>query len=128
MERPPEDLGLRPPADFTPCWSGVARAYDTNGDGRPDRVRVSFQGKDRCYGEDSDHDGRIDTWDVVDEAGRLTQRAHDSNSDGKVDQVWTFDPTRPGCAAVALDRDGDGKVDGDGGIDLCALRAAPAPR
>jgi hypothetical protein len=125
MAQPPDDLGAPPPADYTPCWTGEARAIDTDGDGKADRVRVSFQGKDRCYGEDSNHDGRIDTWDVMDESGRLTKRAHDSNDDGKVDQAWTFDPTRKGCATVAPDADGDGKPDPGSPVDICQQLSAP---
>jgi hypothetical protein len=124
-QQPTDGIGLPPPADYTPCFSGEARAYDTNGDGRPDKVKVSIQGKDRCYGEDSDHDGRIDTWDVLDENGKLTKRAHDSNGDGKVDQAWTFDPTRAGCATVALDADGDGRPDPGSPIDICRQLASP---
>ena len=109
INQQPDGLGLSPPADYEACYAGEARAYDTNGDGRPDAVRVSVKGRDRCYGEDSNHDGKIDTWDVLDEKGTLRQRAHDSNGDGKVDQAWTFDPTRPGCATITMDRDGDGQ-------------------
>jgi len=126
MAQPPEDLGAPPPADYTPCWTGEARAIDTDGDGKVDRVRVSFQGRDRCYGEDSNHDGRIDTWDVMDESGRLTKRAQDSNADGRVDQAWTFDPTRRGCATVAPDVDGDGKPDPGSPVDICQQLSAPA--
>lgn len=119
MERPPEGIGLAPPADYTPCYRGVAKAYDTNGDGRPDKVKVTLEGKERCYGEDGNHDGVIDTWDVMDEQGNLTRRAHDSNGDGRVDQAWIFDPTRKGCSSVVVDRDGDGKSDIGGPLDLC---------
>jgi hypothetical protein len=117
MERPPEGLGLPPPADYTPCFYGEARGYDSNGDGKPDHVRVSLHGRDRCYGEDTDHDGKIDTWDLMDEQGRLIRRAHDANGDGRVDQHWTFDPTRPGCPTIAADV--EGKVDRASPIDLC---------
>ena len=126
MERPPEGLGLAPPADYTPCYSGEARAYDTNGDGRVDKVKVSLNGKDRCYGEDQNHDGVIDTWDVMDEGGNLARRAHDSNGDGKVDQAWTFDPTRKGCGSLTVDRDGDGKNDLGIPLDLCRTPTIPA--
>ena len=126
MEQPPAGLGMAPPAEYTPCWTGEARAYDTNGDGKPDKVKVSFQGKDRCYGEDSNHDGVIDTWDVLDERGNLAKRAHDSNGDGKADQAWTFDPTKKGCAKVTVDRDGDGQPDGIGALDMCPASAPAA--
>jgi hypothetical protein len=127
LEKPPDGLGMPPPADYTPCWTGEARAIDTDGDGKPDKVKVSFQGKDRCYGEDSNHDGKIDTWDVLDEQGNLAKRAHDSNGDGKPDQSWTFDPTGKGCASVVVDRDGDGQPDGIGALNMCpAGPAGPA--
>lgn len=126
MERPSDGLGLPPPADYAPCYTGEARGYDTDGDGKTDKVKVSVNGRDRCYGEDTDHNGRIDTWDVVDETGRLSKRAHDSNGDGRVDQAWTFDPTRQGCATVAADNNGDGKADPGTPVDICQqLSGAP---
>jgi hypothetical protein len=127
MERPGEGTGLPPPPDYTPCYSGEARAYDTNGDGHPDRIKVKVAGKDRCYGEDANHDGVIDTWDVMDEQGNLARRAHDSNGDGKVDQAWTFDPARKGCATMTVDRDGDGKADLGFPLDTCAPPPAVSP-
>lgn len=123
MERPPEGFGLAPPTDYTPCYTGEARAVDTDGDGHVDMVRVAVQGKDRCYGEDTNHDGKIDTWDLVDEGGNLTKRAHDANSDGRVDQAWTFDPARKGCSSIAFDRDHDGQLD-PGVFDTCASPTA----
>lgn len=125
MTDPPEELGARPPPDYTPCYTGEARAIDTDGDGKADRVRVSIQGRDRCYGEDTNHNGKIDTWDVVDDAGRLTKRAHDSNDDGRVDQAWTFDPSRSGCATIAPDADSDGKPDPGSMVDICQQLSAP---
>jgi hypothetical protein len=82
-------------------------------------VRVSIKGRDRCYGEDANHDGVIDTWDLMDENGNLVKRAHDSNGDGRVDQSWTFDPKRKGCATIAADRNADGKPDPGTPIDIC---------
>ena len=61
MERPPEGLGLPPPPDYGPCYWGEARGYDRTGDGRIDEVRVTFKGRERCYGEDTNRDGVIDT-------------------------------------------------------------------
>ena len=51
VERPPEGLGLPPPVDYEPCYVGEARAYDRNGDGKFDEVRVTFKGRERCYGD-----------------------------------------------------------------------------
>jgi hypothetical protein len=126
MERPPEGAGLAPPNDYTPCYTGEARGYDTNGDGRVDRIAVTVNGKPRCYGEDSNHDGVIDTWDLMDESGRISRRAHDSDGDRRVDQSWTFDPSLHGCASLALDRDGDGLIDPGDPIHICRqLGGAP---
>ena len=120
MERPPDDGR---PAARRPTTSPATRARRAattpTATARSTRSRVSVNGKDRCYGEDTDHDGKIDTWDVMDESGNLTRRAHDSNGDGRVDQAWTFDPTRHGCATIAPDRDGDGKPDPGSPIDIC---------
>lgn len=125
MEQPSDDIALRPPADYEPCYTGEARAYDNDGDGKVDEVRISVKGKARCYGEDQNHDGKIDTWDIVDEKGNVVRRAHDSNGDGRVDQAWTFDPARHGCATIAADRDGDGKPDPGSLVDICSSLTAP---
>jgi hypothetical protein len=128
MERPSDDGSMPPPPDYQPCFTGEARGYDTDGDGKVDKIRVSANGKTRCYGEDSNHDGKIDTWDVMDENGNLTRRAHDANGDGRADQHWTFDPAHHGCATIAPDLDGDGKPDPGSALDICkALAAPPAP-
>ena len=128
MERPSDDVALAPPADYQPCYQGEARGYDTNGDGKVDRIRVAVDGKDRCYGEDTDHDGKIDTWDVTDESGKLSKRAHDSNGDGRIDQAWTFDPGRRGCATISADANADGKPDPGNPVDVCrALAGSPPP-
>jgi hypothetical protein len=128
MERPSDDIAVRPPADYEPCYLGEARAYDNDGDGRVDEVRISVKGKPRCYGEDLNHDGKIDTWDLLDEDGNVRRRAHDSNGDGRVDQAWTFDPARHGCAIIAADRDGDGKPDLGSPVDICSsLTPFPPP-
>jgi hypothetical protein len=126
MQRPGDDLGMPPPADYQPCYAGEARGYDTNGDGHVDRIRVAVAGKDRCYGEDTNHDGKIDTWDVMDEQGNLAKRAHDANGDGRADQAWTFDPARPGCGTVAPDANGDGKPDPGSPVDICRNLAGAA--
>ncbi|HEY8089502.1 MAG TPA: hypothetical protein VIF09_16690 [Polyangiaceae bacterium] len=131
VERPTDDGSAPPPADFQACFAGEAHGYDTNGDGKVDRVTVGTGGKDRCYGEDTNHDGKIDTWDVMDDGGKVARRAHDSNGDGRVDQVWTFDPSRHGCATVSADRNADGKPDPGSPVDIClglsGTNPAPGP-
>ena len=119
MERPPEGVGLPPPVDYQPCYWGEARGYDRTGDGKIDEVRVVFKGRDRCYGEDTNHDGVIDTWDLMDEHGNLAKRTSDTNGDGRLDRTWTFDPARRGCATLSVDQDGDGKPDPGSPIDIC---------
>ena len=75
-----------------------------------------------------DHDGKIDTWDLLNESGQVVRRAHDSNGDGRVDQAWTFDPERRGCAAIAADENADGKADLGEAFDICkSLGAKNAP-
>jgi hypothetical protein len=86
MERPPEGVGLPPAPAFQPCYWGEARGYDRTGDGKIDEVRVLIKGRERCYGEDTNHDAVIDTWDLLDEHGDLVKRAHDSDGDGPFDQ------------------------------------------
>jgi hypothetical protein len=121
------DVTLPPPAEFAPCREASAKheRLDHDGDGRVDAIRViGAGGAEVCRGTDTNLDGHIDTWDVIDK-GRVTSRAHDSDENGKVDQVWAYqDAARPGCAMFGHDHDGDGKADG-ARIDLCALLAAP---
>ena len=94
MERPPEGLGLAPPPDYGPCYWGEARGYDRTGDGRIDEVRVMFKGRERCYGEDTNHDGVIDTWELADEHGEIVKRAQHVQGDGGLNDGATFDHVR----------------------------------
>jgi len=102
------------------------RESDFDRDGRPDEI-VSLRGgvvflKER----ETNFDDQIDTWDYY-ENGRLVRRERDSDSDGLIDQWWAFnDPTNPSCAAVATDRNVDGKPDPDSVVDACAEARAKA--
>jgi hypothetical protein len=118
-----QHVATPPPEDFTACSDPHVKhqLIDADADGRTDAVRiVSADGDvEVCRGADSNNDGRIDTWDLMKD-GKVTRRAHDSDADGRVDQVWTWpDATRPACALVARDHDGDGRADG-ATLDLCA--------
>jgi hypothetical protein len=134
QEQPGGDVGL-PPAndqDFRPCWTGHMWGLDTNGDGRPDVVKVKDDsGRDVCHGTDSNHDGKIDQWDTMDERGKVAKRSRDFNGDGKPDQKWSFDPTAEQCGKLELDHNGDGTM--DDALDLCphggagAAATVPAP-
>jgi hypothetical protein len=127
LERPGSDIGLPPPPDFQPCYQGQAKGLDTNGDGRPDVIKVTdASGRETCNGSDTDHDGKIDTWDVMDEKGQLKKRARDTNGDERADETWTFDPARPGCPAIYADKNGDGVPDSESHIDVCGSLAPTA--
>jgi hypothetical protein len=127
-DRPPgEDLGLRPPPAevFEPCSrvGNKVEHIDTNGDGKVDLLRISTPaGAEVCRGVDANLDGKIDTWDAIQE-GRVVQRAHDSDGDGKVDQHWSWPVVlRPGCGIMHADLDGDGRPDpGAAKLDPCGL-------
>lgn len=129
LERPGSDIGLRPPPDFQPCYEGQARGLDTNGDSRPDVIKVTdASGRETCSGSDTDHDGKIDTWDVMDEKGQLKKRARDTNGDERADETWFFEPSRPGCPAIYADKNGDGVPDSVAHIDVCgSLTPTSAP-
>lgn len=94
LERPPAGLGLPPPPDYGPCYWGEARGYDRTGDGRVDEVRVTFNGRERCYGEDTNRDGLIDTWELVDERGEVVKRAQHVQGDGGLNDGATIDRVR----------------------------------
>lgn len=80
---------------------------------------MTFKGRERCYGEDTDHDGVIDTWDLMDDHGHLLKRASDTNGDGRFDRTWTFDPTHKGCATTVAVRKGEGEPDSRATMDNC---------
>jgi len=103
------------------------RESDFDRDGRPDEIVSSKDGAVFLKERETNYDDQIDTWDYY-EGPRLARRERDSDGDGLVDQWWSFnDPTDPHCAAVASDRNVDGKPDPDNIVDLCAdARAAKA--
>ena len=95
------------------------RESDFDRDGRADEISLSKGGHIYLKLRETNFDNRIDTWDYY-ENDRLVRRERDSDGDGIVDQWWTFDdPSKPKCATVATDRDGDGKPDPDTVVDLC---------
>lgn len=109
------------------------RESDFDRDGRPDEIVTSREGFVFLKERETNYDDQIDTWDYY-EGGRLARRERDSDGDGLVDQWWAFnDPTDPRCAAVASDRNVDGKPDPENVVDLCAdaraekAKAAPTP-
>jgi hypothetical protein len=108
--------------------------YDTNGDGRPDRIThhhgskspqrldvdVDFDGSiDRWedFGEDgtlhryavAGADGRPHMWTVLDAKGAPLRYEYDHDVDGRFERAEIVENGR--IARVELDTDGDGKVD-----------------
>lgn len=107
------------------------KEFDFDRDGRVDEID-RFEGgalvrKDR----ETNLDGKLDTWDFY-QGGKLVSRSRDADGDGKIDQWWRWpNPDKPECALIDSDRDGDGRADPGGTIDLCAeaadAGALPAP-
>jgi hypothetical protein len=88
-------LGCRHrPTTYGPCYWGEARGYDRTGDGRIDEVRVTFKGRERCYGEDTNRDGVIDTWELMDEHGEVVKRVQRVHGDSGLNDDGTFDRVR----------------------------------
>ena len=77
----------------------VVKAYDLNGDGKPDAFEYYVRGKDDqghpvdrldCKEFDLNSDGKIDLWRWYDEKENLVREAMDTDFDGKVDVVTYF--------------------------------------
>lgn len=104
------------------------REHDFDRDGRPDEIDYFEAGALVRKERETNFDNKLDTWDYY-EGGVLARRERDSNGDKIVDQWWKFDPTRPRCAIVTSDLNGDGAPDPTTEVDLCGdgKRAAPPP-
>src|SRR5260221_11980207 len=90
LERPSTDIGLRPPADFAPCYQGRAEGLGTDKNGKPDVVRVKDEeGHEICHGNDTNHDGRIHEWGGMGQDGNLRKPARATNGDAVADEAWT---------------------------------------
>jgi hypothetical protein len=109
--------------------------FDSNGDGRPDRITRHRDGAKRPHRieSDVDFDGRTDRWDDFDEAGTLVRFAvgcpgdhpqlwtvvgpsgqpyryeHDADGDGRPERVEIVEEGR--IARIELDTDRDGRAD-----------------
>jgi hypothetical protein len=90
--------------------------FDT--DDRPDEVTHLTAGVVVRKERQTNHDGKIDTWDYFDQ-GALAREERDSNGDGLVDQWWTFTAARPDCPTVVIDVDGNGKPDDQTRMSMC---------
>jgi hypothetical protein len=104
------------------------REYGFDRDDRPDEIVLYEGGQLARKLSETNNDRKIDTWDYF-QAGRLVKEERDSSGDGYVDQWWTFpDPSKPNCAVVVSDVNGDGRPDEESKLDLCAGQTTvPAP-
>jgi len=129
FERPDEGRELPPPSSFEVCKaaSNTRERVDANHNGRLETVSVhALDGSEVCRGSDTDENGRVDTWDMV-EQGHVVKRARDSDENGKVDEVTLWpDPLRPECPVVFADEDGDG-IPEVVRVDVCGISKAKAP-
>lgn len=88
--------------------SEVKRAFDTNGDGKPDVVKTYEHGQLVQVEQDRNFDGRTDLVKKFDQ-GKLAQVTRDDNFDGKPESVEIY---RHGILAmVEHDPDGCGIAD-----------------
>jgi hypothetical protein len=89
--------------------SSSAQKVDTNGDGKPDIVRVMSDGREVCRMVDLNHDGRVDTFIYFDANGAVRRRESDFDRDGHIDEIAYYANGVP----VRKDRETnlDGKLD-----------------
>jgi hypothetical protein len=111
-----ESLALEPVTIMAGSWDNTEAlkvdrgVQDDNGDGLPERILFFASGSDTLlrFEEDSNGDGRVDTWQVY-ANGELTQRLRDTNGDGTVDVWEEYSDSR--MTGRTLDRDRNGVVD-----------------
>jgi hypothetical protein len=103
---------------FYDLWGHLQRIeYDSNGDGRPDRIAHHDGAKTpRLIEVDEDFDGRIDRWEDYDASGQLVKVGVSRRGQGP--DLWSY----PGPGGVPLRRDYD--EDGDGRVDRVELLEA----
>lgn len=97
--------------EHEPCdvESSSATKVDSNGDGKPDIVRVMSGGKEVCRAVDLNLDGRADSYLYFDSNGALRRRESDFDRDGKIDEIAEY----AGGVVVRKSRETnlDGKLD-----------------
>jgi len=89
--------------------SSSAEKLDTNGDGKPDIVRVMSGGREVCRMVDLNHDDKPDSFVYFDANGAIRRRESDFDRDGRIDEIDYFQ----GGIIVRKDRETnlDGKLD-----------------
>jgi hypothetical protein len=89
--------------EHEPCdvSSNSAEKTDTNGDGKPDIVRVMSGGHEVCRMIDLNHDGKPDSYLYFEASGALRRRESDFDRDGNLDEIAHY----AGGAVVRKDRE-----------------------
>src|SRR5258705_2683021 len=67
--------------------SSSAEKLDTNGDGKPDIVRVTSGGREVCRMVDLNHDDKPDSFVYFEPSGAIRRRESDFDRDGRIDEV-----------------------------------------
>src|SRR5438445_7717069 len=70
--------------------SSSAEKLDTNGDGKPDIVRVMSGGREVCRMIDLNHDDKPDSFIYFDGNGQIRRRESDFDRDGRIDEIAYF--------------------------------------
>lgn len=96
---------------FYDLWGHLARIeYDSNGDGRADRIAHHDGARTpRLIEVDEDFDGRIDRWEDYDEQGKLVKVGASRRGQGP--DVWAYPGPGDVPSRKDYDEDGDGKAD-----------------
>jgi hypothetical protein len=104
----PEGDVLPTTIEHEPCdvGSSSAQKTDSNGDGKPDIIRVMSGGRETCRVIDLNHDNVPDTYIYFDSNGAVRRRESDFDRDGKIDEVEQF------VGGVVARRDRETNLDG----------------
>src|SRR5262249_52975510 len=88
----PEGDALPIAVDHEACdtSSSSAEKIDSNGDGKPDIIRVTSGGKEVCRSVDLNHDGVPDSYIYFDANGAVRRRESDFDRDGKIDEIARY--------------------------------------
>jgi len=128
-DRPDEQVMAGPVTDYEVCRAASVHRErgDSNKRVRRDAVSLlGFDGSEVCRAQDTDDNGRMDSWEVFDH-GRVTQRGRDIDESGTVDEVTLWpDPRRPECPVVFVDQNADGKPE-EVKFDICNLSRKGPP-